>query len=809
MESIRGMMAGLPRNETNLSRSILQVDNYPRCLAKGTNDICHKAVVGEQTIKLLLIGPDNCAFDGKFNYAHNIRVVVKGPGFDTLASIKISEESELYISFMATKAGSYNINTWIFEDITRESPVRFALEAGPVEMPNCIIKCAQFERDDSRVVPVFNQILIHVELQDKYHNPIESFTDFQSFYITENNAPASALSYRMERNCLVIVYTPTNIGIIDVRLFYKNQNITKKGGNCIRLYCVSPSILSKCLSMHKSARYKFTASIIEGNKSSKYTFSVKKSAFKVKDVFMIFFKTLLQSHFIGDLKIKHTPEQTKNILIVHNVAHNASFQIKFDTLDGMMLAAVAIRSEKRKSIRSDQQFDHLINGLLIPSISQKTSYNTNRIFRIIARSGGRGKIVKSLRAYTNQQALLCVSNLEQSCMNSFNLGVLLEFRNLINTIERLDESELFKNSTNLRNSLNLVLNSKIVVNSVDKLVLHHIIDMVDNITKQNQIDTSSVLDDLIDVLVMGGDLDLVQGHLQKRLCDRLTRHDCDENSLMEERSLLIKLKIKINSSFTRRMECMLKDINHSLELSDGSKVFRPLVLTSSNWPIVLNTPYNQIIIPKSLNENISQFEALFKSRMGSGRKLSWDHYSSFATVTARYKSATYQLSHVDIRMLCILYLFNDNDKLNVKYIMAELGLNTEQEVTNVLDRVSKEKMPFFVVDENNNYCVNQDFSMKHRKIKLVDKSSKPLPIQNKVTSEVVDRDRGFIIEACCVRIMKARKVLTHNELIQQVTQQVSLFVPDVKMIKNRIEALIEKEYIEREEKDLNIYKYCA
>jgi cullin 3 len=66
------------------------------------------------------------------------------------------------------------------------------------------------------------------------------------------------------------------------------------------------------------------------------------------------------------------------------------------------------------------------------------------------------------------------------------------------------------------------------------------------------------------------------------------------------------------------------------------------------------------------------------------------------------------------------------------------------------------------------------------------------------------------VEAGIVRIMKARKSLKHNELIAEVTKQLSVrFVPVPQFIKKRIESLIERDYLEREKDDHRIYLYVA
>lgn len=63
------------------------------------------------------------------------------------------------------------------------------------------------------------------------------------------------------------------------------------------------------------------------------------------------------------------------------------------------------------------------------------------------------------------------------------------------------------------------------------------------------------------------------------------------------------------------------------------------------------------------------------------------------------------------------------------------------------------------------------------------------------------REREFILDACIVRIMKSRKTIKHNELLPEIIKIVNHFKPEIPFIKRRIESLIEREYIKRDDKD--------
>ena len=75
--------------------------------------------------------------------------------------------------------------------------------------------------------------------------------------------------------------------------------------------------------------------------------------------------------------------------------------------------------------------------------------------------------------------------------------------------------------------------------------------------------------------------------------------------------------------------------------------------------------------------------------------------------------------------------------------------------------------------------------------------------------EIVEEDRSIAIEAAIVRIMKSRRKLDHTSLIQEVIQALQMFKPPPIVIKQKIEQLIDREYLERDTEDRTIYKYLA
>ena len=71
-------------------------------------------------------------------------------------------------------------------------------------------------------------------------------------------------------------------------------------------------------------------------------------------------------------------------------------------------------------------------------------------------------------------------------------------------------------------------------------------------------------------------------------------------------------------------------------------------------------------------------------------------------------------------------------------------------------------------------------------------------------------ERNMSTQAAIVRVVKARKTVTHAALVSAVVSQLSgRFVPQVSDIKQNIDRLIEKEYMARDAEQIDVYRYLA
>ena len=89
-------------------------------------------------------------------------------------------------------------------------------------------------------------------------------------------------------------------------------------------------------------------------------------------------------------------------------------------------------------------------------------------------------------------------------------------------------------------------------------------------------------------------------------------------------------------------------------------------------------------------------------------------------------------------------------------------------------------------------------------------SSRSTGTERAQTDKKVNEDRKLAIQATIVRVMKARKSATYNQLVAEVTRLLApRFPPKPQTIKKQIESLVERAYLERSEKNRKMLSYLA
>jgi len=315
--------------------------------------------------------------------------------------------------------------------------------------------------------------------------------------------------------------------------------------------------------------------------------------------------------------------------------------------------------------------------------------------------------------------------------------------------------------------------------------------------------------------------DIFEAFYQKDLGKRLLFQR--SASLELEKMMISKIKAECGAGFTHKLEIMFKDVDVSVDIlnafhahqkhSDSVKDFdlNVYVLTNSYWP---NSKQSEIKIPQQLARAHENFEQ-FYLQIHSGKRLSWQFGSGSCQLKANFPKGI-KLLDVSLHQTVILLLFNNANSVSFTEIRDAIGLEDKELKRTLLSlcsgkvdtRVLMKEPKGASVSETDMFSYNELFVNKLMKIKINSIQMKETSDENKETTERVFQDRQFQIDAAIVRIMKTKKSITHSQLIAQL-YTVLKFPHKPSDLKKRIESLIEREYLERDPSNNQMYQYIA
>lgn len=372
-------------------------------------------------------------------------------------------------------------------------------------------------------------------------------------------------------------------------------------------------------------------------------------------------------------------------------------------------------------------------------------------------------------------------------------------------------------------------------------------------------EVSAQLNKVIVIFRYLSDKDVFESFYKQHLAKRLlaNRSASDE----AERAMVSLLKAECGYQFTSKLEGMFNDMRISRDTRDAYKThkktspaestsphYRPVdievdVLTTGYWPSQNLPPCT---LPKPVQDAIDRFSDFYLHKH-TGRKLSWQTSTGTAELRATFGSDGKYRRHelcVSTYQMSILMLFNDKHTMTLGKIRTATSipdLELRRHLISlctpkhrILRKGSKGKT---IASDDDTFTFNADYTSKLKRVRIPLVSMKETGVANAASSALsgggdgaggtpagmnsaetstaavpgpVEEDRRHLVEAAIVRIMKARKALHHNDLIAEVTRQLSIrFSPTPQFIKKRIESLIEREYLERDSKDRRIYTYMA
>ncbi|KAI8910426.1 Cullin, partial [Gorgonomyces haynaldii] len=305
-------------------------------------------------------------------------------------------------------------------------------------------------------------------------------------------------------------------------------------------------------------------------------------------------------------------------------------------------------------------------------------------------------------------------------------------------------------------------------------------------------------------------------HLAKRLLSKGTANEDGEKQVIS------KIKIEAGSQFTFKLEGMFNDVNVSTDMTSEFKSVNKSrielgvnVLTTTFWPNQM-TISDPIVFPKDMQDLVDKFTSFYLNKH-SGRRLQFTGQMGSVDVRAQF-SEKKEINCSTLAACLLLEIFNDCESISFEDIQRRISI-PEQDLVRTLQSLSLGKYRVITkstktkeILASDMFSVNTAFTTPLTKIKIATVAAQPQETDQErlETLKKIEESRKHQIEACIVRIMKARQRLDHNSLSNQVFEQMGArFQPTLQLVKSRIESLIEREYLARDEQDRSVYNYVA
>ncbi|KAJ2332771.1 hypothetical protein GGH91_006091, partial [Coemansia sp. RSA 2671] len=229
-----------------------------------------------------------------------------------------------------------------------------------------------------------------------------------------------------------------------------------------------------------------------------------------------------------------------------------------------------------------------------------------------------------------------------------------------------------------------------------------------------------------------------------------------------------------------------------------------------------------VILPSGvLSDSVDVFSAYYLKHH-SGRRLTWQYAMGNADLKVQFGSRTHELNVTTYQMI-ILLLFVDDNSLEKPLTAAKIQQLThipEEPLARQLQSLACGKYRILNktpksrdIKPTDTFVFNMEFKSPQYRIRIPVVSARSnieTEKEKAVSQAVIGQERLYLIEAAIVRIMKTRKQIPHDVLVNETISQLApRFLPSSKMIKDGIGKLLDREYLQRSPDDPRLYIYLA
>lgn len=451
------------------------------------------------------------------------------------------------------------------------------------------------------------------------------------------------------------------------------------------------------------------------------------------------------------------------------------------------------------------------------------------------------------------------------------IEALLKYKNQFNIIstQSFDSNPIIEQTIifSMRDFINNL--GKIGVNAPEILSIY--MDyQIKQINKSSKDFTSDPINDLINksltFLKFIKDKDAFEAHYANHFAKRFLNSKIASQSINFNNKLGVNIEELLISKLCEEMGASSLDkiikMNKDIKLSkDTTKYWKKHLQTNQlnlidldlkicnvlDWPKSMTKDYKffdedpGFIWLSQLRPTMREFEEFWNTdNKNSNKSLFWSPKFGSIDLRITYPSQTYEINLATYAGIIMLLFapqsidsdgaptsaFDENRELTYEEIKELTGI-PEQDLKRHLQSIAVAprsrlliKIPMTKdVNELDKFKLNSKFKSPSIKVKVLtvsaSSSSKKLEktdaeIENDAVKQNITEGRKIEVNAAIVRIMKSRHTLKHNELIEELIKQLAnRFQPPVILIKQRIEDLIEKEYLKRDDDDRNVYHYLA
>uniref|UniRef100_T1IRX8 Cullin-5 n=1 Tax=Strigamia maritima TaxID=126957 RepID=T1IRX8_STRMM len=398
------------------------------------------------------------------------------------------------------------------------------------------------------------------------------------------------------------------------------------------------------------------------------------------------------------------------------------------------------------------------------------------------------------------------------------------FQNIVN------DTTIFK--------LELVSKNKTQAESKCPELLAHFCDILLRKTQLSKKCTSADIDEkLKDALLLlkyVDNKDVFMRYYKSHLTRRLILDTSADREKEGEMALWLK-GVGMPAEYVMKVEQMFKDITVSEDLNQEFRQLRCRTKDSINIRVLNSAAWARpsekvsVSVPVELEDFISEMEDFYRQKF-SGRKLTWHHYMSNGSLTFVNSVGKFELDVTTFQM-AVMFAWNLRPKGKISFenlrLATELPDSELRKTIWSLVSIPMTKRSLILCHpevkssadftDETQFSINDEFALirngkvqKRGKVNLIGRLQLSTEKSQQVDNEAIVRLREFRIQEAIVCVTKARKsigtVQLHHELIGILK---NMFLPTKRMFKEQVEWLIERDYLRRDNKDLNLLVYVA